>query len=108
MKLGVTETIDCAHHLPGHPKCGTHHGHTYKVEFVIEGDHDGGMMMDFADIKDKLREVLMRYDHEDWNDHLEYPTVENICMLLHDELEEQFDFEYTLRVYEGEGKWAEV
>jgi hypothetical protein len=29
MKLGITEFIDCAHFLPGHPKCGQLHGHTY-------------------------------------------------------------------------------
>ena len=22
MRLGITEFIDCAHHLPGHAKCG--------------------------------------------------------------------------------------
>ena len=38
MRLGITEYIDCAHFLPGHPKCGQVHGHTYKVEVVIEGE----------------------------------------------------------------------
>lgn len=108
MKLGVIEHIDCAHHLPDHPKCGTHHGHTYKVELVIEGEHDGGMLMDFADIKAELREVLARYDHRDWNDFMDYPTVENICELLYKELGKVFDFDYTLRVWEGHGKWAEM
>jgi len=28
MRLGITEYIDCAHFLPGHPKCGQIHGHT--------------------------------------------------------------------------------
>jgi len=42
MKLGVTEYIDCAHHLPGHERCGSLHGHTYQVDVFIEGDHKGG------------------------------------------------------------------
>ncbi|MBI4415972.1 MAG: 6-carboxytetrahydropterin synthase, partial [Euryarchaeota archaeon] len=46
MRLGITEYIDCAHHLPGHPKCGQLHGHTYQVDVSIEGDHQGGMLLD--------------------------------------------------------------
>ena len=58
MKLGVTEYVDSAHFLPGHPKCGPLHGHTYKVEIVIEGKTTNGMVIDFADLKRSLREVL--------------------------------------------------
>ncbi|TDI89346.1 MAG: 6-carboxytetrahydropterin synthase QueD, partial [Caldithrix sp.] len=47
MKLGTTHYIDCAHFLPGHPKCGQLHGHTYKVEVVIEGENKDGMIIDF-------------------------------------------------------------
>src|SRR6266849_2344915 len=56
MKLGVTEYADCAHFLPGHPKCGAIHGHTYKIELTIEGQIKGGMVVDFADLKQSLRE----------------------------------------------------
>ena len=82
MRLGITEYIDCAHFLPGHPKCGTVHGHTYRVDVTIEGDHRGGMILDFNDLKSQTREVLQRYDNRHWNDVLEFPTVENICELL--------------------------
>src|SRR5580765_3814748 len=68
MKLGVTEYVDCAHFLPGHPKCGPLHGHTYKVEVVVEGKPKDGMIIDFADLKHELREVLRQYDHRSWND----------------------------------------
>ena len=51
MKLGVSEFVDCAHFLPGHAKCGQLHGHTYKVDVAIEGDHSKGMVVDFADLK---------------------------------------------------------
>jgi hypothetical protein len=52
--------------------------------------------------------VLTRYDHKSWNDFLEYPSVENICNLLHTDLRKQFSFPCTLRVWEGDGKWAEL
>ncbi len=36
MRLGISEYIDCAHFLPGHPKCGQLHGHTYRVDVTID------------------------------------------------------------------------
>jgi 6-pyruvoyltetrahydropterin/6-carboxytetrahydropterin synthase len=86
MKLGVTEYIDCAHHLPGHERCGSLHGHTKKA----------------------LRTVLAEYDHKDWNAFLEYPTVENICDLISKRLREKLNYTIHVRVWEGHGKWAEI
>ena len=108
MKLGVTEYVDCAHFLPSHPKCGALHGHTYKVELTVEGQVKAGMIIDFADLKQALREVLAHYDHRSWNDFLEYPSVENICELLSNKLKDRLTFAFTLRVWEGHGKWAEI
>jgi len=108
MKIGVIDHIDCAHFLPGHPKCGSLHGHTYKVELIVEGDVREGMVMDFADVKRSMREILIEYDHKSWNDFLDYPSVENICQLVHRQLGDRFTFPYTVRVWEGEGKWAEL
>lgn len=109
MRLGVTETIDCAHLLPGHPKCGQLHGHTYTVEVVVQGETgDDGMVLDFAELRAQIRQVLGQYDHRHWNDFLEYPTVENICQRVAGELSETLAFPFTIRVYEGRGKWAET
>jgi 6-pyruvoyltetrahydropterin/6-carboxytetrahydropterin synthase len=108
MKLGVTEYIDCAHHLPGHERCGSLHGHTYQVDVFLEGDHKGGMLLDFADLKKTLRSILADYDHKDWNAFLEYPTVENIAELVSKRLHEKIKFPMHVRVWEGHGKWAEI
>lgn len=108
MKLGITEYVDCAHHLPGHPKCGQLHGHTYQVDVAVEGDHQGGMLLDFADLKKTVRDVLAEYDHRDWNSFLKYPTVENICELIQGRLKEKMNFSFRVRVWEGHGKWAEL
>jgi 6-pyruvoyltetrahydropterin/6-carboxytetrahydropterin synthase len=108
MKLGVREHIDCAHYLPGHPRCGTLHGHTYKVELIIEGKNEKGMVVDFSDLRDCLRETLSQYDHKSLNDFLDYPSVENICEMLRGETMKRLAFPFTLRVWEGEGKWAEI
>ena len=108
MRLGISEYIDCAHLLPGHAKCGQIHGHTYKVEIVIEGEASGGMVVDFSDLKAQARSVLQKYDHRNWNDFLEFPSVENICELLSRQLKEKLRFPLTVRVWEGHGKWAEL
>ena len=107
MKLGITEYIDSAHYLPEHPKCGRLHGHTYKVELIIEGDSKADMIMDFADLKTILREILSPYDHRSLNDFLEYPSVENVCKMLKERLSGRVPFPFTLRVWEGHGKWVE-
>ena len=108
MRLGVTDYIDCAHLLPGHPKCGQLHGHTYRVEVVVEGEMKDGMVLDFADLKGQIRSVLARYDHRNWNDFIDYPTVENICERLAGELAARVAFPFRIRVYEGHAKWAET
>jgi 6-pyruvoyltetrahydropterin/6-carboxytetrahydropterin synthase len=108
MRLGVTEHIDCAHTLPGHQKCGQLHGHTYRIELVIEGQNQTGMVVDFADLRAGLREVLQDYDHRNWNDFLDFPSVENICELLSSRLKSRLRFPFVLRVWEGNGKWAEI
>src|SRR5207253_2820732 len=83
------------------------HGHTYQIDVFIEGEHKGGMLLDFADIKKALRAILADYDHKDWNTFLEYPTVENICELISKRLQEKIKFPSHVRVWEGYGKWAE-
>ena len=108
MRLGITEFIDCAHFLPGHTKCGRLHGHTYRVEVMVEGEQRGGMIIDFTELKGRSREVLQEYDHRNWNDVLEFPSVENICALLSEKLRARLPFPLTIRVWEGNGKWAEM
>jgi 6-pyruvoyltetrahydropterin/6-carboxytetrahydropterin synthase len=109
MRLGITEFIDCAHYLPGHTKCGQLHGHTYRIEVMIEGEKSGGgMVLDFAELKATTRSVLAEFDHRNWNDVLEFPSVENICELIANRLRPRLGFPFTIRVWEGNGKWAEM
>ena len=108
MKLGIIDYIDCAHYLPGHDKCGSLHGHTYKIEVVIEGEKKSGMIMDFADLKNKVKEALNLFDHKTLNDILEYPSVENICEAIKQTLSQHIHLPFILRVWEGHGKYAEL
>ena len=108
MRLGITDHIDCAHLLPGHVKCGRLHGHTYRVQVVVDGQLSEGMVLDFAELKSQVRSVLARYAHRHWNDFLDYPTVENICQRLADEIADKLQLPFSIRVYEGHAKWAET
>ena len=108
MKLGITEYIDWAHFLPGHDKCGRLHGHTYTVDVIIEGEAKQGMVLDFADLKTTVRRVLGEYDHRSLNDFLEFPSVENITELLGQRILESLPYTFTIRVWEGHGKYAET
>ncbi|MCD1294111.1 6-carboxytetrahydropterin synthase QueD [Methanocella sp. CWC-04] len=109
MKLGVIEYIDSAHYLPGHETCGCTHGHTYKVEMIISGEKSGkGMVMDFYEMKKTLKRVLSEYDHRCLNDIIEYPSVENLCESVYSKLRAEIPFPFSLRIWEGKGKWCEI
>ena len=102
MKLGIIDHIDSAHYLPQHKTCGIVHGHTYKVEIVIEGEKsENGMVMDFYDIKRIVKEVLKEYDHRLLNDILEFPSVENLCEHMHRNLSSKLNFPLSVKVWEG-------
>lgn len=109
MRVGVQDHFDSSHRLPGHPKCGVPHGHTYRVEVTVEGPLVKGMVVDFDVLKSELRELLKRFDHADLNAILEYPTCENIATEIHRALRKRIKRgTLGVRVWEGEGKWAET
>jgi 6-pyruvoyltetrahydropterin/6-carboxytetrahydropterin synthase len=109
IKLSRTEFIDAGHYIPGHPKCGRPHGHTYRVDVTIEQELESDMLLEFGEFKRRVWDVLARYDHVMLNEVMDaVPTVENIAIELHRELKKVLPgFKVTVRVYEGVRKWAE-
>ena len=92
MRLGVIDYIDSAHYLPGHGKCGRIHGHTYKIEVIIEGEvRESGMVIDFYDLKKGIKETLQEYDHKLLNEILEFPSSEHLCLHIHSRLLEKYE-----------------
>jgi len=109
MKVGVIEHFDSMHLLPGHPKCGVPHGHTYKVEVTVEGPVVNGMVIDFDILKRALREILRTWDHTDLNRLLPIPSCEHIAEAILKALTERIpNQKIAVRIWEGEGKWAET
>ena len=114
MKLGFVAEFDAAHHLPGYQgKCVRIHGHTYKVEIVVEGPvGDDGFVMDFYQIKKYLNSALDELDHRDLNELLPNPTAEMIADRLFNHLKDDLKCTVvslvSLKLWEGRNKWAMV
>lgn len=67
MKITKEITFDSAHMLSDYQgKCNNLHGHTYKLQVVLEGEisKKTHMLMDFNALKDVLNETVMKnFDH---------------------------------------------
>ncbi len=115
MKLGITADFSAAHSLPRHlGKCKNLHGHTYRVDVVVEGEkkEDTECVADFSEMKAVVEEVLELVDHKFLNEIISYPTSENIALFLREKLEKELKNSnlgvtlYSLRIWEGKNKWV--
>lgn len=96
-ELSIKSDFAAAHFLRGYEgKCKNLHGHTWKVELVLEGREldKAGMVVDFAVVKKQLKEFLEELDHAHLND-LPYfkeinPTTENLAKYIFDEFPKRY------------------
>ena len=86
VRLAKTFGFEAAHRLPRLPathKCARIHGHSFRIDVVIEGvvDPDLGWLMDYADIARAWAPLCDELDHKTLNDviGLENPTSENLA-----------------------------
>jgi len=112
MLVCVRDQFSAAHKLPKHPKCGKTHGHNYTVEVKIKipsalGHTSETIHVDFATLKDALKDVLSKFDHYNLNDLMSYPTAENIAKFIYWHLQEQFDVS-EVKVHETDKYWVEL
>lgn len=83
--IGKSFTFDAAHHLPSLPadhKCSRPHGHTYRVDVLVEADEltGPGFVTDFAALTPFKRYLDERLDHRDLNAVLDFePTSERLA-----------------------------
>lgn len=85
--------FDAAHFLRGYAgKCANIHGHRWKVEIALQGAelNNLGILIDFMEVKNMLREVLDIFDHKMINDIAPFdrinPTAENLARFIFDEM----------------------
>ena len=92
--LKVEGAFEAAHHINGYSgKCARLHGHNWVVEAVVKGREldELGMLVDFKDIKQTLKDILERFDHRYLNELAPFkdgvnPTAENLARIIFEEL----------------------
>lgn len=87
-EVRVQADFAAAHFLKDyHGKCENLHGHNYKVYAHVRGDRldEGGMLLDFTELKAALRETCGLLDHKNLND-FDYfkqnPSAERIATFI--------------------------
>jgi len=86
-----------AHYLPSYKgKCEELHGHTYKLEVIVEGQPDSeGMIIDFADLKRIVKEeIIKKLDHKLLNDIIKIPSAEYIGVWIFEKLSKRLSKEF--------------
>jgi 6-pyruvoyltetrahydropterin/6-carboxytetrahydropterin synthase len=107
VRLVKTFTFEAAHFLPSFPeghKCRRMHGHSFKVDVVVEGDIPAGQhcLIDYGDIKAVIDPIYDQIDHRCLNEikGLENPTSEMIANWLWDRLRPKLNMLAEIVVYE--------
>jgi 6-pyruvoyltetrahydropterin/6-carboxytetrahydropterin synthase len=95
-ELTVERGFSSGHFLRDYKgKCENPHGHNYKVRITLRGqtlDH-AGLLLDFRDLKQVMRPVIDRLDHQMLNDLEPFttinPSAENLAKYFYDETNRQ-------------------
>lgn len=76
-------------------KCENPHGHNYKVRITLRGEalDKAGLLLDFRDLKQVMRPVIDRLDHQMINDIEPFttinPSAENLAKYFYEETNRQ-------------------
>ena len=110
-------TFAAAHAIRGHTRgCQNLHGHNYRVRVHVAAERlDAiGMVIDFADLKGILEQVVGRFDHAVINEHPPFDrerntTAEELARYVHVQVAERLLVGRTVRrvaVWETDGSCA--
>jgi 6-pyruvoyltetrahydropterin/6-carboxytetrahydropterin synthase len=95
-QVSVEETFSAGHALRGYRgKCENVHGHNYRVRVTVEGPQldSIGLLCDFVELKQVIREIIGRLDHQFINDLEPFqtanPSAENIAKYFYDQVTRQ-------------------
>lgn len=89
-EVRVNTDFAAAHFLKDyHGKCENLHGHNYEVYAHVRGENldEGGMLLDFTDLKKALKETCGELDHKNLNDFeifAQNPSAERIAKYIFD------------------------
>jgi 6-pyruvoyltetrahydropterin/6-carboxytetrahydropterin synthase len=93
-QVSVEDTFSSGHALRGYRgKCENVHGHNYRVRITVEGPQldSIGLLVDFTLLKQVMREIIGRLDHQFINDLEPFravnPSAENLAKYFYDEMQ---------------------
>jgi 6-pyruvoyltetrahydropterin/6-carboxytetrahydropterin synthase len=97
-ELKIIRKFAAAHQLPlSKTICENLHGHNWKVEVIVKGDHldDSGMMIDFTILKKEVDQILETLDHKFLNEipffKEDSPSSENIARYISTRLDKKLN-----------------
>jgi 6-pyruvoyltetrahydropterin/6-carboxytetrahydropterin synthase len=92
-QVSVEDTFSSGHALRGYKgKCENPHGHNYRVQITLEGPQldSIGLLVDFTHLKEVMRTIIRRLDHQFINDLEPFtnvnPSAENMAKYFYDEV----------------------
>ena len=90
-EVTVERTFAAGHYLRNYKgKCENPHGHNYKVQVTLQGREldKAGLLLDFKDLKDVMKQAIERLDHQMINDVEPFttlnPSAENLAKYFYD------------------------
>lgn len=97
-EVTVEREFSSGHYLRNYKgKCENPHGHNYKVRITLRGEalDQAGLLLDFRDLKQVMRPVIDRLDHQMLNDLEPFtainPSAENLARYFYDETNRQLN-----------------
>jgi 6-pyruvoyltetrahydropterin/6-carboxytetrahydropterin synthase len=91
-EVTVEDSFAAGHYLRNYKgKCENPHGHNYRVRVTLRGAEldRAGLLLDFRDLKEVMKHVIDRLDHQMLNDIEPFtqlnPSAENIAKYFYDE-----------------------
>lgn len=91
-EVTVEDSFAAGHYLRNYKgKCENPHGHNYRVRVTLRGTKldKAGLLLDFKDLKEVMKHVIDRLDHQMLNDVEPFteinPSAENLAKYFYDE-----------------------
>ena len=104
-EVTVEDSFAAGHYLRNYKgKCENPHGHNYKVRVTLAGEEldKAGLPLDFKDLRDVMKPLIDRLDHQMINDldpfTMVNPSAENLAKYFYDETNNQLQRETKGRV----------
>ena len=90
-EVTVEDSFAAGHYLRNYGgKCENPHGHNYKIRVTLAGNEldKAGLLLDFKDLRDVMKPVIDRLDHQMINDIEPFtnlnPSAENLAKYFFD------------------------